>query len=432
MKLTHIIIALLVCGFLYLLVFERDRLLDFSQSDTAQTSNAMTDQIDAPDAETKEAVPRAVSVVAVHSTAQDIESAVLLRGRTEAARQISVKAETSGKIISDPLRKGAHISAGQMLCQLDPGTRDSSLAQAKAQLIGAQAMLPEAKARMASANAQLTGANAALEEAKINENAARRLKEGGFASKTRLAGATATLKMALSGIEAANAAKQSAQAAAQSAQANILAAKAAVEAIKDDIENLSIHAPFSGLLETDTAELGSFLQPGAACATVIQLDPIKLVGFAPETQINRITIGALAGARLATGREVTGKVSFLSRSADPLTRTFRVEIMIPNADLAIRDGQSVEILVSSESTKAHLLPQSALTLNNDGDLGIRYVDAAKTVGFAPVSIVQDTRKGVWLAGLPEKIDVITQGQEYVIKGVTVAVSYAEASSGANQ
>jgi len=424
MKILHIIVAIIVCAFLYLLVFERDRLKGFSGATNSSQINSQPDQRKTEIQETGQAPEKLVSVIALHSQAKPIQNAVILRGRTQAARQVTVKAETSGTVVSTPLRKGAHIKVGQSLCQLDPGTRSASMAQAKAGLAGAKSMLPEARARMAAAKAQMAGAKAALSEAKINENAARKLKAGGYASTTRLASATATLQQALSGIEAAKAAVEAAKAAEQSASANIEAAKANIASIKKDIENLSIKAPFGGILEQDTAELGSLLQPGSPCATIIQLNPIKLVGFAPETEIDRLSIGALAGARLTTGREVSGKISFLSRSSDPITRTFRVEAEIANPDLSIRDGQSVELLVAASGTNAHLLPQSSLTLNNAGDLGVRIVGADDIVDFAPVSIAQDSHEGVWVSGLPEQVDVIIIGHEYVIKGVKVSVTYS--------
>ena len=424
MKILHIIVAIIVCAFLYLLVFERDRLKGFSGATNSSQINSQPDQRKTEIQETGQAPEKLVSVIALHSQARPIQNAVILRGRTQAARQVTVKAETSGTVISTPLRKGAHIKVGQSLCQLDPGTRSASMAQAKAGLAGAKSMLPEARARMAAAKAQMAGAKAALSEAKINENAARKLKAGGYASTTRLASATAALQQALSGIEAAKASAEAAKAAEQSASANIEAAKANIASIEKDIENLSIKAPFGGILEQDTAELGSLLQPGSPCATIIQLNPIKLVGFAPETEIDRLSIGALAGARLTTGREVSGKISFLSRSSDPITRTFRVEAEIANPDLSIRDGQSVELLVAASGTNAHLLPQSSLTLNNAGDLGVRIVGADDIVDFAPVSIAQDSHEGVWVSGLPEQVDVIIIGHEYVIKGVKVSVTYS--------
>ena len=46
------------------------------------------------------------------------------------------------------------------------------------------------------------------------------------------------------------------------------------------------------------------MQEGSLCATVIQLDPIKLIGYVPETEVNKVEVGALAGAELATGRQV--------------------------------------------------------------------------------------------------------------------------------
>lgn len=409
MKPLHLLIAVLVSGFLYLLVFEREDLLEFAKGNAGAVNEESELQEPAETADTDDTP--LVSVVAIHSSARPVNSAVLLRGRTEAARQVVVMAETSGKVVSEPLRKGAYVEAGQTLCQLDPGTRKSRLAEATARLAEAQARLPEAIANAAGAAARLT-------EARVNENAARRLKQQGYASETRAASAEAALQDALAGVE-------SAKAAVVSAKASVEAAKAAIASIEKDIENLTITAPFAGLLETDTAELGALLQPGSPCATIIQLDPIKLVGFAPETEVDKIAVGAMAGARLATGREVAGRVTFLSRTADPLTRTFRTEIKVPNEGLAIRDGQTVEIIVSSDETKAHLLPQSSLTLNNDGALGIRYVGPDNITGFAPVSILRDTPEGVWVAGLPGKVDVIVLGHEYVTAGVRVDVTYRE-------
>ena len=195
-----------------------------------------------------------------------------------------------------------------------------------------------------------------------------------------------------------------------------------------NLENLEIRAPFGGILETDAAELGALLQPGSLCATIIQLDPIKLVAFVPETEVVRVKVGAPAQATLATGQaDVTGTVSFLSRSADEMTRTFRVEIEVANPDQAISDGQTAEILISGDGAKAHLLPQSALTLNDQGVLGVRSIDADAIVQFHPVQLLRDTPSGVWVGGLEDSLDVIVFGQEYVDAGVKVAPTYRELS-----
>ncbi|MFT6426177.1 MAG: multidrug efflux system membrane fusion protein [Celeribacter sp.] len=369
MRIMSLIIALLVCVALYFFIFERDRLTGGPAPSETALLDASPDDTFAPPGLKDAADEKIVSVVAIHSVARDLDSAVILRGETQAARQVTVTAQTGGQVISEPLRKGAYVKKDQMLCQLDPGTRASTLAQARA----------------------------GLAEAQVGLNNAQKLSEGGYASETKVLSAEAALENA----------------------------RASVAQAQKDIERLEITAPFAGLLETDTAEFGTSLQSGSECATVIQLDPIKLVGFAPETEVDNIEVGALAGARFISGHTVTGRVTFLSRSADPETRTFRVEVEVPNTDFAIRDGQTVEIGISSAGRLAHLVAQSSLTLNNDGLIGLRTVAEGNIVDFMPIEVIRDTQDGIWVAGLPETADIITVGQEYVSKGVLVEPHFEE-------
>lgn len=407
MRLLSILTATLVVAALILLVFQRDALLSFAGVDPA----ADAEQVVATDEPTPEDSLRRVSVVAMRSTASSVDGAVILRGRTEADRQVDVRSETTGQIISEPLRKGAFVNAGELLCQIDPGTREIALSEARARLNEAKAGLPTAEARLAEATAFLA-------EAQINDNAASRLSQEGFASETRVAATTAA-------VEAARAQVQSSKSGVESAKAAIQSAEASVARAEEDLTNLELIAPFDGLLESDAAELGALLQPGSLCATIIQLDPIRLVGFVPETMVDRVKVGALAGARLASGREVVGEVIFLSRSADPNTRTFRVDVEIDNADLSIRDGQTAEIAIQSDGQTAHLLPQSALTLDDDGHLGVRTVDDG-VAGFNQVSVVRDTTDGIWVTGLETEAEIIVVGQEFVTNGVPLDVTYQEA------
>ena len=417
MKIIPFITAILVAGALGLLILERDRVMEFARtsspveapaSDEAATDDAVVVAEPEP---AEDADDQTVRVVAMASTAQNIDSAVILRGRTEAARLVNVAAETSGLVVSEPIANGTAVNFGDLLCELDPGTRSASLAEAQARLAEARGRVPEAQAAIAEAEAR-------LREANINVENARRLNERGVSSETQLLNAEAAAESAEAGL-------QRSQSGIASAQAGIQAAAAGVAAAEAEIDRLYITAPFSGLLETDTAELGTLMQPGAACATIVQLDPIKLVGFVPEIDVSKVTVGAQAGGKIAAGQQVAGKVTFLSRSADETTRTFRVEVEVPNTDLAIRAGQTVEIIVASDGRQAHLVPQSALTLNDEGALGVRTIADDSTALFMPVTLLRDTVDGVWLADLPDQVNIITVGQEFVIDGVPVTPTYRE-------
>ncbi|MCR8726329.1 efflux RND transporter periplasmic adaptor subunit [Frigidibacter sp. ROC022] len=454
MRLFPILTAALVGAALYALVMERDWLLQLAGRDPAAEAAADPEPEPelAPPAEQEAAAQRPVKVVSLLSRAQEVPNAVLVRGRTEAARQVEVRAETSGLVISEPTPRGARVSEGDLLCRLDPGTREQALAEAEARLAEARAHRPETQARIAAAEAalseaqaripeaeaRLAEAEARLAEAELAYRQAESLKDQGFASDNQLNSAQSALQSARAGasaakanvtsvsagVRSAEAAIEQARAAVQATEAGILAAEAGVGAARREIEKLEIRAPFSGLLETDSAERGSLLQPGGLCATVVQLDRILLVGFISETEIAKVREGARAGARLADGREVAGQVSFLSRAADEATRTFRVEVTVDNPDLSIRDGQTVEILIESDPARAHLLPASALTLDDDGRLGVRLV-ADGLARFHPVSVVRDSQDGMLITGLPDEAEVIVVGQDYVTDGVAVEATRTE-------
>ncbi|GAB5446175.1 efflux RND transporter periplasmic adaptor subunit [Gymnodinialimonas sp.] len=438
MKLFPLLTAALVCVVLYFAILDRDTLVEFAERYVPEPNNTPTELAESDEDVAPEAADGLINVVVRRSEALVTENAVLLRGRTEALRLVDVASETSGRIISTPIRAGAFVEEGQVMCEIDPGTSQTALEEAQARLAEAQARVPEAEARVPEAAARLPEARALLAQAEaqltaaeIDGNAASRLAESGFGSDTRAASAAASVAGAEAGVESAMAAVQGAQAGVQAAEAGVQsalagvrAAEAAVTRAEEAITQLTIHAPFSGLLETDTAELGSLMQPGAVCATIIQLDPIKLVGFVPEAQVDRVRVGATAGAQLASGQQVQGEVTFLSRSADERTRTFRVEITVPNSALAIRDGQTADILIQTEGTPAHLLPSSSLTLNDDGLLGVRVVEDG-VVQFIEVQLIRDTPRGVLLAGLPENADVIVVGQEFVTAGIEVATTLEE-------
>ncbi len=420
MRIISLITAIAVIAILYVLVFERDVLQDFSNGEKIE--EIASDLGDGPELNNSTVFPtskiekdeKVISVIVVNSTAQLIDSAVTLRGETAAARLVEVRSETSGQVINEPLRKGETVSENQVLCRLDPGTRKATLADAVASLAEAKARVPETQARLDEAKARLS-------EAKINFNAANKLSEGGYASETRVASAEAAVRAAEASIASATAGFDTTRSKIQSAEASVAVAE-------KEIERTSLKAPFSGILETDSAELGTLLQPGALCAKIIQLDPIKLVGFVPETELDRVNKGSIAKANLINGQEITGEVSFISRSADQTTRTFRVEIEADNKDLSISKGQTAEILIASDGTQAHLLPQSALTLNDDGALGVRTVNDNSRVLFYETDIIRDTMNGVWLKGLPNKADVIIVGQEYVTDGVKVHKNFQEAKN----
>ena len=124
---------------------------------------------------------------------------------------------------------------------------------------------------------------------------------------------------------------------------------------------------------------------------------------------------------------LAGTVRFVSRVGTAPTRTFRVEVAAENPTLETGEGLTAELWLTTGRVCAHRVSPAVLTLSEDGVLGIKIVGPADRIVFHPVDIVADTPDGVWLAGLPERVDVVTVGHEFVRAGQIVRPRFEDAS-----
>jgi multidrug efflux system membrane fusion protein len=176
------------------------------------------------------------------------------------------------------------------------------------------------------------------------------------------------------------------------------------------------------------AEVGAYLSPGQPCGTMIELDPLLIVGDLPETEASKVKVGSTATARLVSGETIQGRVRFVAHDADPTTRTYRVEITAANPGDKVASGLSADIAIGGGVGPAHLIPVSALVLDAAGRQGVRYVQSDDRVAFAPVTILEQAPTGVWVAGLSGPTRLITVGQSYVSEGQRVRVTLRQASA----
>lgn len=314
------------------------------------------------------------SVVVESREAEDHQNAFLLYGRTEANREVEVKAETPGLVIATPVTEGRRIKRGTTLCRQDVDARQANLDQALA----------------------------SLEARKLDYESSKTLVDKGYRSSVQL----------------------------KSLQAAVDGAQASVKQAEIELDNVNMRAPFSGIFDSQMAEVGDYLLPGQACGRLIEMNPLIVTVELTETQVGEIKIGQSADVKLATGEAVTGKIHFIEANANSATRTFHTEIKVPNADYALRGGVTATVKIKAGTVKAQHVPSKILTLDSDGTLGVRYVDYDNRVGFAVVKQIDEDSNGIWVTGLPESTRIIVQGQDYVSVGTEVkpqSVTYSGAT-----
>lgn len=285
---------------------------------------------------------------------------VVVNGRTEAARSVTLRAQTSGRVAEIGQPEGSIVSAGDVVVRLAMDDRQARLAEAKAEVA----------------------------RRRLEHNAASALSQKAFASELRLAEATAALEEA----------------------------QAQLALIQLDIERTAVRAPFGGVLQSRAVEMGDYLAVGGEVARIIDLTPILAVGDVTEREVGRVELAATGEVRLVGGIARQGRVTYVSASARPGTRTFTVKMEVDNPDRAIAEGLTAEIRVPAGTVSAHLVSPSVLTLDDAGRIGAKTVDERGVVAFHPVSLVSDGPEGVWITGLPDPATIITIGQEFVRAG----------------
>ena len=312
-----------------------------------------------------EQAPKLFRVAVMDTRTEQHSSKLILSGRTEADRKVMAVARTGGVLTELRVRRGQAVQKDEIIAVLSDEAREAQVAQARA-------LVAQRKAEL---------------------EARRKLIETGALPKLDLA----------------------------NLESQTRAAEAALSSAEAERERSIVRAPWAGVVTDVPAAIGAsaFSMAGTELAQIIALDPMLAVVEAAERNLGGIKVGASAEIRLVTGQKVSGRVRFVSKSAAPTTRTYRVEVEIPNADGAIPDGITAEVALRMEPQPATRVPRSALTFSSSGRLGVRAVDADDAVQFVPVSVMEDDQVDMWVSGIASGTRVIVQGQDFVREGQKV-------------
>ena len=322
--------------------------------------------------ETKEA-PASVRTVGVIDAPREMHArAIRIAGHTEADKRAMLGTRAAGVITQLPVKEGQRVKEGDLILLLDNADKVAAVDMAKQ-------VVSQREAEMA---------------------AAERLAKTGNMAKLTLDGARSALSTARSQFEAA----------------------------KAEEDKTEVRAPFDGVIDKVPVEKGSSVQVGDNVATILALDPVIAAGEVSERDLDHIRLGDEADIRLIDGRKVKGTIRYISREAAAATRTFRVEVAIPNPEFKVPAGMTAEVTLRAAPASATILPRSVVTLSAKGDLGIRAVGPDGVVSFYPIDIVDDMPHALALGGIPKDARVIVAGQDLVKDGEKVnAVEADEAT-----
>lgn len=308
-------------------------------------------------------------VEVMNSVAELYQPALTFNARTAPFRLVSLRAETEGPLISTDVAEGLQVRKSVVVGRIDPESRPLRVQEARSR----------------------------LKQTQLEYEGALELKTKGLLSDAEVA----RNKFAVD------------------------SAKAALDAAQIELSRSDIRAPFDGVLNERFYEVGDYIQKGQIFAEFLQLDPLKAIFQVSNAEVMALDPDQPLTLILSDGRKLVGNLLFRSAKADPQSRAFKVEAVFDNPDSSILADLTGRVSVSLQSVKAHVIPASVLSLDTQGELMVKAVNADQVVMSYPVEILADMADSVWISGLPETVDVIVTGYEYVGLGEKVRVSYRE-------
>jgi len=296
-------------------------------------------------------------------SAEEVQRTIVVNGKTAPARVVELSAETDGRVEFIGAERGRNISRGELIVRLDERDRSARLSQAKA----------------------------TVKQREVEFEARERLKTESYVSEAQLQEAVAALE----------------------------AARTELTRAQLDLTYMMIRAPFDGALQSRIVEVGDFVKRGDPIATFVDNRTIIVTANLSEFDARYVNVDDLAEARLATGGTVRGRIRYVAPVAHEATRTFTVELEVDNSDGRLRPGGTAELRIPAESLLAHRVSPSLLTLDDAGNVGIKIINDQGKVEFVVADIALSSADGVWIAGLPPTVTIITVGQGFVVTGSVV-------------
>ena len=311
-----------------------------------------------------------------------IYETLTLPGNVEAIEDTTLSAEVAGQLASLAVTEGQTVKVGDMIAEIDPATAEAMLNQAVKQVASAE------KTKEA-AEAGLTVAEAGVDEAQANRDRAvqrlasiKKLSESGNATRDELDEASTLATIAEAQVRKAKASVKASKANIASAEAAIAVAEANQELAQINRKKHTIKSPVAGTVDDLPVDPKEFVRVGTPLCRIVRTDKLKVIVNTPERDVQFVEAmqrryetadpNAEQGyirddqplvrfKMLASGLQQYGKIEWIARVADPMTRTYETRILIDNKTGRIRPGMIATVqIVRRVNHQAICVPLDAL------------------------------------------------------------------------
>lgn len=283
-------------------------------------------------------------------------------GTTQPIRQVSLRAQTEGRLLNLQVGIGDTVKQGQILARLDDAILLTGVTQEKAELGALQAEVARAQTQVRNAEALAQQAKAEQQQAQVDAGRLRSLSSAGAISIQEAELAQTKALTAQQKYNAAIAQIATEQQAVAAAQGRVAAQNAAVAQTQERQSYAILASPITGVVLEQVSEPGNLIQPGGEVLRLGDFSSVKVVVPVSELELSNIRVGQAVTVKLdAFAKEsFSGQVSRISPAADQAARQIPIEITIPNNTGQVGSGLLARVSFATKTAEKIILPQTAL------------------------------------------------------------------------
>jgi membrane fusion protein (multidrug efflux system) len=204
---------------------------------------------------------------------------------------------------------------------------------------------------------------------------------------------------------------------------DLLEAEARINILKSHIKDLTLVAPFDGIIGLSDISLGALVQPGDPIATLSEISSLKIDFDIPDLYLKDLKEGQTLKAFVEAYPETVlkGVIKTIDTIINPSTRTVVVRALISNEDHLLKPGMIANVVIETSPKNALLIPEKSIL--QEGTKSFVFLLDPKTQIVKRTSITIGNRikdKVEVLTGLKESQHIVTEGHFKIRDGAKVS------------
>ncbi|AUC60336.1 RND-type export system membrane fusion component [Cyanobacterium sp. HL-69] len=361
--------------------------------------------------------PSAPSVDAVRVNRENLEEAQEYIGTTQPVREVIVRSQVEGQLLSLAVDVGDTLSTGQTIARLDDTILSSALTRAQGELSSLRAERLRAVAEINDAQSQVESARIRLQQAQADVNRFEELNREGAIARRELEVAQTEERTALQEVSSAQSQVRVRESAVSAIDGRIQSQQAIIAEARQRLNYTQISASNAGRVLERLTQPGNLVQPGGEILRIGDFSQVKVQISVSELDLSDFSIGSPVNVRLDAypNQTFSGVVSTISPAADANVRQIPLEITLDTNNQSINGGLLARVTLADNRTPPIIIPQNALTVGNNDNSNNQTVFVLNENNDEPSVIARSIVVGSNRNGRIEVTQGLTESDRLVVR-----------------